>query len=155
MIKSESNYFRIHWVLVDELAIGRAPINMGHLEILKTNKISSILSLCSESEASAPKEMNNMFNCRRALLPDHKAGRMPKLEELGEALDMLSEIKQTGPVFVHCVAAMERSPLVCMAWLVSRHGLTPQESLDYLMQVHPGTNPLPGQLSILNKINIS
>ena len=47
---------------------------------------------------------------------------------------------------------MERSPLVCLAWLVSRHGQSPQAALDYLMQVHPGTNPLPGQLKLLNQL---
>jgi protein-tyrosine phosphatase len=57
-------------------------------------------------------------------------------------------------VFVHCVAAMERSPLVCLAWLVSRHGQSPQAALDYLMQVHPGTNPLPGQLRLLDRLRL-
>ena len=47
---------------------------------------------------------------------------------------------------------MERSPLVCLAWLVRRQGLTPQRALDYLMQVHPGTNPLPGQLALLARL---
>lgn len=47
---------------------------------------------------------------------------------------------------------MERSPLLCMAWLVQRYDLTPERSLDYLMQVHPGTNPLANQLSLLNQI---
>jgi protein-tyrosine phosphatase len=55
-------------------------------------------------------------------------------------------------VYVHCVAAMERSPLVCLAWLVTRHGQTPERALDYLMQVHPGTNPLPGQLALLGRL---
>ena len=57
-----------------------------------------------------------------------------------------------GPVYVHCVAAMERSPLVCLAWLVKQRRLKPARALDYLMQVHPGTNPLPGQLALLQKL---
>ena len=44
---------------------------------------------------------------------------------------------------------MERSPLVCMAWLVSRQGLAPLQALDYVMQIHPGTNPLPSQWQAL------
>jgi protein-tyrosine phosphatase len=74
---------------------------------------------------------------------------MPGAEELGQALAALAQLRQEGPVFVHCVAAMERSPLVCLAWLVRQRGLSPQRALDYLMQVHPGTSPLPGQLELL------
>jgi hypothetical protein len=41
---------------------------------------------------------------------------------------------------------------VCLAWLVRQRGLSPQRALDYLMQVHPGTSPLPGQLELLEVI---
>ena len=59
---------------------------------------------------------------------------------------------QKGSVFVHCVAAMERSPLICMAWLISKKNLDLSQSLDYMMQVHPGTSPLPEQLKLLNDL---
>jgi hypothetical protein len=39
-----------------------------------------------------------------------------------------------------------------MAWLVRTHGQSPQRALDYLMQVHPGTNPLPGQWRLLQSL---
>jgi len=55
-------------------------------------------------------------------------------------------------VFVHCLAAMERSPLLCMAWLVRSRGLSPQRALDYLQQQHPGTNPLPDQWRVLKQL---
>ena len=86
------------------------------------------------------------------MLPDHRVARLLELAELEQALSALAELRGTGPVYVHCVAAMERSPLVCLAWLVRRQGLTPQRALDYLMQVHPGTNPLPGQLALLAEL---
>ena len=61
-------------------------------------------------------------------------------------------MEEFGAVYIHCVAAMERSPLVCLAWLVQEHNLKPARALDYLMQVHPGTNPLPGQLALLQEL---
>ena len=88
------------------------------------------------------------------MLPDHRAGRLPTLAELGTALGHLAELQQHGPVFVHCVAAMERSPLVCLAWLVRQHRMSPERALDYLMQQHPGTNPLPGQLALLHDLRV-
>lgn len=141
--------FRMDWVLVDELAIGPAPSADRHLDRLDQQGIRGVLSLCAAEEAPPPAGLAQRFVCRRLVLPDHRAGRLPSLEELGQALDVLEQLGEVGPVFVHCVAAMERSPLVCMGWLVSRLGLSPQQSLDYLMQVHPGTNPLPGQLKLL------
>jgi protein-tyrosine phosphatase len=75
-----------------------------------------------------------------------------RLEQLEQAMLFLADLQPQGPVYVHCVAGVERSPLVCMAWLVRRHSLSPQRALDYLMEVHPGTNPLPGQFHLLGKI---
>lgn len=141
--------FRIDWVLVDELAIGPAPRATRHLDRLQEQGIKAMLSLCGEEEAPRPEGLEQRFAQRRVALPDHRSNRLPEPAELLTALEALSELQATGPVFVHCVAAMERSPLVCLAWLVTRHGQSPQSALDYLMQVHPGTNPLAGQLQLL------
>ena len=145
----QASRFRVDWVLVQELAIGPAPRAERHLERLAAEGVRGVLSLCSEEEAPPPGGLEQQFACRRVVLPDHRAGRMPAAEELGQALAALAELRKEGPVFVHCVAAMERSPLVCLAWLVRQRGLSPQRALDYLMQVHPGTSPLPGQLELL------
>ena len=144
--------FRINWVLVDELAIGPAPRAERHLDRLEDQGIRAVLSLCSEQEAPPPPELCSRFACTRLVLPDHRAARLPDPPELAAALEALTDLRRHGPVFVHCVAAMERSPLVCLAWLVNRHGQSPQAALDYLMQVHPGTNPLPGQLKLLDQL---
>ena len=145
--------FYIDWVLINELSIGPPPRTSDHLNTLNAEGIKSILSLCSEKEASSPKEMYDKFSCKRILLPDHKSGRLATLDEINYALNSLKELITHGPVFIHCFAAMERSPLVCMAWLVREHNLSPRQSLDYMMQVHKGTSPLGEQLSMLNQIS--
>ena len=43
-----SRYFRIDWVLVDQLAIGPAPRAERHLDRLREAGISCILSLCAQ-----------------------------------------------------------------------------------------------------------
>ncbi len=142
--------FKIDWILIDELAIGPAPISERHILRLKDSGVKAVLSLCAEEEAPPPTAMDEQFACRRLVLPDHRSGRLPEFDELRAALELLATLHQNhGSVFVHCVAAMERSPLVCLAWLVQRHSLSPEQALDYLMQVHQGTNPLPGQLALL------
>jgi predicted protein tyrosine phosphatase len=146
--------FRFDWVLVEELAIGPAPRADRHLDRLQEAGIKAVLSLCSPAEAALPEGLAERFVHRRCVLPDHRAGRLPELAELEAGLEALAALQQQGPVYVHCVAAMERSPLVCLAWLVRRHRQTPERALDYLMQVHPGTNPLPGQLALLGRLSV-
>ncbi len=145
-------HFRVDWVLVRELAVGPAPRSPEHLDLLNAEGISAVLSLCSETEAPPPPGLLELFCCRRLVLPDHRSNRDPLLAELEQALAVLGELRGCGAVFVHCAAGVERSPLVCMGWLLLNRGLSPQEVLTYLMQVHPGTNPLPGQLALLRQL---
>ena len=83
------------------------------------------------------------------MLPDHKYNYPLSIDQLNIALEHLSVLRQGGSVYVHCLAGVERSPLVCMGWLVKNNNLTPTQALDYLMNVHNGTNPLPEQLKLL------
>ena len=144
--------FRLDWVLVEDLAVGPAPRAERHLDRLEAAGLKAVLSLCGSDEAALADGLSERFRHQRFVLPDHRAGRLPELAELEGALAALADLSQQGPVYVHCVAAMERSPLVCLGWLVSRHRQSPERALAYLMQVHPGTNPLPGQLALLAEL---
>ena len=144
--------FSLDWVLVQELAVGPAPRAVRHLDRLSAEGIVGILGLCSEQEAPPPVGLSSRFVTKRLVLPDHRCDRLPELSELEGALAALAELRSHGSVYVHCLAGIERSPLVCLGWLVQQHRLTPQRALDYLMQVHPGTNPLPGQLALLSRL---
>jgi len=146
---------RFSWVLINELAVGSAPRTSAHLDQLQRQGIASVLSLCSIDEAAPPEAIADRFVVDRVVLPDHRSYRLPAPSELQTALEALQRLKQHGPVYVHCVASMERSPLVCLAWLVTRHRQSPAAALDYLMQVHPPTNPLPGQLRLLEGLSFN
>ena len=147
-----SQRFRIDWVLTDELAIGPAPRAERHLVRLKAAGINAVLSLCSVEEAQPPQGLTEQFQCQRIVLPDHRSSDVMTLHQLSSSLLALEQLRQHGAVFVHCVAAVERSPLVCMGWLIKKHKLNPTEAIDYLMQIHRGTNPLPGQFALLHQL---
>ena len=144
--------FKVDWVLINEICIGPAPKKNKHLRILKELKVSSILSLCDRSESNLPDGQINDFKCHRIVLPDHTSGRNPTPEELILAVNKLSILKSNGSVFVHCLAGVERSPLVCMAWLIKNKSFSTDSALEYMMQVHPRTNPLPGQIKVLSDL---
>jgi len=144
--------FQIHWVLVEELALGPAPRSERHLDRLADEGVRGVLSLCSLEEAAPPPQLENRFICQRLVLPDHRCQRLVETSELEQALELLADLRREGPVFVHCLAAMERSPLVCLAWLMRHQRLSLQRALDYLMQLHPGTCPLPEQLAVVQQL---
>ena len=144
--------FKINWVLNQELAVGTAPKKQKHLEKLADEGIKSIFSLCGENEVKSDLILDELFDHKRYVLPDHKTGKVLTCIQLNESLAILKNLLKSGAVFVHCYAAVERSPLVCMAWLMKEHHLTLEQSLDYLMQTNPGTNPLPSQLRVLKEI---
>jgi hypothetical protein len=150
--ENHASGFRVSWVLVQELAVGPAPRAECHLDRLEQEGVKAVFSLCGLQEAPLPPGLEQRFVYGRLVLPDHRSGRAPQLVELEQALAVLAELLQRGPVFVHCLAAMERSPLLCMAWLVRSRGLSPQRALDYLQQQHPGTNPLPEQWRVLQQL---
>ena len=149
---SSPTEFPISWVLVKELAVGPAPVETRHLDHLETEGIRGILSLCSTQERPEPDGLDLRFRCQRVVLPDPRSQGHPSLEQLEQALNALAELRTHGAVYVHCVAAVERSPLVCMAWLMQQHGVSRQHALDYMLQVHPGTSPSSELLAILNEL---
>ena len=146
------NRFKINWVLKDQIAIGNVPLINKDFSKLNDFGIKSIITLCDEEEAFMSKELTALFKHKRYILPDHKTSKTPTLIEIKEVLSFIKLALKNGPVFVHCFAAVERSPLVCMAWLVKECKLNSQQALDYLMQVNPGTCPLPEQIATLRQL---
>ena len=93
-----------------------------------------------------------LFNFRSYPLPDHKNKVAPSINQVNEVLDLIKEFHQFGPTYIHCFAGVERSPLICMAWLVREKHLSLETSLQYVMKVNPRTCPLPYQLNLLKDI---
>ena len=142
-----------NWVLKNQIAIGTSPKTKSDINKLKEEGIKSILSLCSEEESKSYKDINNYFNCARIVLPDHTYDRKMTLEEIYLTLDILRKLVLTGPVLVHCKAAVERSPLICIAWLIKEENLTNNQALIYLMQINKGTCPSKENLELLTLLN--
>ena len=142
--------FKFNWVLNGKLAIGTFPRFEEDLIKIRENHIKSIFGLCHPDEASYPEILETIFKSVRYVLPDHKSDKLVSPENLLYARNTLSKLLEEGPVFIHCIAAMERSPLVCMAWLIKNKNLSITQSLDYMMSINKSTNPLPSQLKVLN-----
>ena len=144
-----------NWVSINNIAIGTPPKNDKDISFLLHKGVKSILTLCDQNEGSWWPQLEKTFICKRIILPDHKFDRCLNLSELNSAVEELEYLIQDGIVFVHCFAAIERSPLVCMGWLVKYKRFSAINSLSYLMEVNSGTNPSMKQFEIIKKLQAS
>ena len=145
--------FKINWVLVNKLSLGPSPKIHEDINYLKGKGIKSVLSLCSTEESPYSSEFFKHFVHKRKILPDHKVNRSITKNDILTTLRMIDSFNNSFPIFIHCLAGIERSPLICMAWLIKNKNLNFQEALDYLIQVNPSTNPQPEDLITLREIS--
>jgi len=144
--------FIFNWILLNELSIGTIPTRKEDYQLLKQKNIKSIISLTSEEEGILYKYIEKEFDCYRYVLPDHKIEDNTKIEQIKEIINLMFTIKAKGPIFVHCFAAVERSPLICMAWLISSLNLNQFQAFEYVKRVNPSSNVLTSNYEILKNL---
>ena len=145
------NKFIFNWVLKNKLAIGTSPMNIEDLVLLEKNKVKNILCLCSEEESKWHLELENSFFCNRFILPDSNQKNLPTNMQIDKAYKILKKLVKNDITFVHCFASIERSPLLCIMFIIDNYNLNLEESLDYVKRLHNLTNPRNNQLYIVRK----
>ena len=149
--KSQRN-LKIRWVLPNQLAVGRC-IHPGEESILATAGIQSILVLCDETEALTPPMVQQHFHVIRHPLPDSHKPVLLKSTDVMAALKILhNNLVHHRPTYVHCLAGMERSPTLCIAYLCLFKGYGLWESFNWVKQVNPRTNPTETQLDVVRSL---
>ena len=141
--------FSVNWIVDNEIAISRAPKNDREVIELEEKRIKSVLSLCSEKEILPPQRLKTNFSLKRVVLPDHKSYKKIELGEIIFALKVLKSLEKSRPTLVHCKAGIERSPLICIAWLIKIGNLSPIDAFDFVIDAHPLSNPIPSQLALV------
>ena len=151
--KNLKNNFIFNWVLKNKLAIGTSPSNKEDIIFLKNNKVKNILGLCSETETKWHEDLETSFCCDRVILPDSNQPKLISEKQILNAYIVLNNFIKKGITFIHCYASIERSPLLCIMYIMHEYNLDLEEALDYVKQVHNFTNPRNNQLFLLKKIN--
>jgi atypical dual specificity phosphatase len=143
----ESRHTRIDWVIPGKLAVGGFPRSPLALTLTE-HRIKVVLSVCPESEGQLPKVIRQGFRCLRVPLTDSRSPQPLDPFDLGEAVDLLQwNLNKKLPVYVHCLAGMERSPTVCLAYLCRYQQFDLLDALGWLRHVHPATRITGAQLS--------
>ena len=148
----KSNHFIFNWILKNKLAIGTSPKSLQDLNLLQKNKVKNILGLCSEKESVWHNEVENLFSCKRYVLPDSIQNKLPTNNQMLCAYEILKDFVNDNITFVHCLASIERSPLLCILFLMKNYNLNVEESLDYVKRVHEQTNPRNNQLLLIKNL---
>ena len=144
--------FNINWVLINEIAISPAPFTPEHFRLIREKKISKILCLCNEKEyPSEIYKAQSQLPIIRKPLPDHRESKHPAFKDLEEIILLIENSIKDGPLLIHCLYAIERSPIICLIWLVYSQKIDFNDALDYLMSVHKKTNPLNSQINHAKK----
>jgi len=135
-----------NWISINKLAIGTPPLTKADKTLLRDKGIYSILDLRNENELLLGIEKKKYFklvdefNYLNVPLPDHKLGRFMNAAEIKKTVFELEKLIKFGPVFMHCHAAAERSPLISIAYLYKTKGLSLIQACDYVKQQNKSTN---------------
>ncbi len=141
----------LSWVVPGQLALGRLPIE-GEGKILAKAGIQAVVTLCAPQEGNLPTEFAQAFQCQYHQLPDSHYDVPLTVEGLAAAVDCIrNHIEHQRPVYVHCLAGMERSPTVCIAYLCRYHHLELWEAVNCLKQLHPRSAPTQAQLQVVRE----
>jgi predicted protein tyrosine phosphatase len=139
------------WVIPGKLAVGGLPRAEDHLRLATAN-IRVVLSLCAEIEGCLPETITRDFSCLRLILPDQYYTTQLKGHQLAKAVEIVHQsLEHQLPVYVHCLAGIERSPTVCIAYLCLYQNLELWEALNWVKQVHPSAMPNESQLRALRE----
>ena len=140
-----------NWILLNKLAIGTPIINQRDQLFLKDKNIVSIFDLRNEFDKSKVEYLKQLdlykeFNLINLSLPDHNSKRLATKLEINNAVNTLEKLLLDGPVFMHCHAAAERSPLISVAFLMKIRGLNFIQAYEYIKQQNKTTSILLEQL---------
>jgi len=135
---------KFNWILINQFAIGTPIKTKKDKEFLKEKGIISVLDLRNSDDLNEINQREYIeklsgFEYQNVPLPDHHTGRLSEPFEIRQAVDMLDSFLSKGPVFMHCHAAVERCPLISIAYLHIKKGYEIINSCDFVKQQNRST----------------
>ncbi len=86
-------------------------------------------------------------------LPDHRQQEDLRADRLLDALNMAESLLVEGsPIYLHCLAGIERSPLMAVGLTARRRQIDIFAALDWVRRCHPPSLPIYGHLDLLDQV---
>lgn len=139
------------WVISGSLAIGPMPRDATDWRQLELTGFRSRFSCCYLSEEICPPPLQ--WTQATVSLPDHRRQEPLRPDRLQQALEQAEALVASQPAtYLHCMAGLERSPLVATGLLARHHGIDVFEALQRIRLCHPRAMPLYSDLEVLAKV---
>lgn len=138
------------WVLTNQLAIGPMPRSESHWRQLQDAGFRSRFSCCYSEEETRmiPPEG---WKSDRVSLPDHREQEPMRMEALALALTRAEALlREAPPLYLHCMAGCERSPLVAVGLMARVRGIDMLGALAWVRRCHPMAAPIYPHLALLD-----
>ncbi|PKB63940.1 MAG: hypothetical protein BZY80_04625 [SAR202 cluster bacterium Io17-Chloro-G2] len=132
-------YLNFGWILEGSLAASQGPTSRRDLTFLKLNEIAAIIRMEPDTISGETLELVDMFE-------PVTDGQPPSIEQLDRMARFIEEQIETWerPVVVTCRAGMGRTGTALAAYMVYV-GYQPQNAIDFIRGLRPGTLETPGQ----------
>ncbi|MEA5416548.1 protein-tyrosine phosphatase family protein [Synechococcus sp. BA-132 BA5] len=140
------------WILSKRLAIGPMPRSDRHWQQLEQAGFKSRFSCCY------PEEENGLilppgWSSDRFSLPDHRAQEPMQRARLELAMARAEAlVNNAAPVYLHCMAGYERSPLLAIGLTARLRGIDVLAALAWVRRCHPMAMPITDHLVMLESI---
>lgn len=143
----------VNWILANRLAVGPLPTSDRHWQQLDGLGFRARFSCCYEDEHASLPPPPSHWACFGVSLPDHRRQEPLESARLDQAIsEARAAMEGHGPLFLHCLAGRERSPLVAIGVTARSRGLDIYGALDWVRKCHPGAAPLFDQLEQLERL---
>jgi hypothetical protein len=140
------------WLRTRRLALGGFPSQPEHWQALEAAGIRQVFSCCDPAEASW--EPPGHWNSSQLTLPDHRCSTPPTAAQLHQALEQLEGMLTSDqrPLYLHCWAGMERSPLLAVGLLCRMESFPFFDALSQVRSLHPPAKPITAHLVVLEQL---
>lgn len=140
------------WVLTNRLALGPMPAGESHWQQLEEAGLRARFSCCYPHELTAAQPPEHWL-CDAYSLPDHRRQEKLTVASLSEALARAHALFLQGlPVYLHCMAGIERSPLIAVGLLAIHRQQSLFDALEWVRRCHPASRPIYSQLELLEQV---
>jgi hypothetical protein len=145
----QMRYLPFSWVLTDQLAIGPMPRSETHWRQLEDAGFRSRFSCCYPEEEIGL-IMPPGWRSDRVALPDHRDQEPMQGARLALALSRAEALmKQAPPMYLHCLAGCERSPLLAVGLTARARQTDLLAALAWVRRCHPMAMPIYSHLALL------